>query len=156
MNLPDITKYQDIVITWAISFVPKIILAGTVLFIGLFVAKKVNVLIYKTLEKAGLEKEILDFLHSLIDILLKIVVVLIAASIVGVKMTALIGLLAAAGFAIGLALQGFLGNFAAGLTILFFRPYRIGDWVNVSDHFGKVKNIQIFNTTLDTPNARYS
>ncbi len=154
MNLPDVTKYQEMIVTWAIGFVPKIILAGIVLFIGLFVAKKMSAFIYTALEKAGLEKEVSDFLHSLIDILLKIVVVLVAASIVGVKMTALIGLLAAAGFAIGLALQGFLGNFAAGLTILFFRPYRIGDWVNVSDHFGKVKNIQIFNTTLETPNDK--
>ena len=59
--------------------------------------------------------------------------------------------LAAAGFAIGLALQGFLGNFASGLTIIFFKPYKVGDWVQISDMFGKVKAIQIFNTTLITP-----
>ena len=69
-------------------------------------------------------------------------------------MTALFGLLAAAGFAVGLALQGFLGNFASGLTILFFKPYRIGDWVEVAENFGKVKTIGIFNTVLDTPNDK--
>ncbi len=154
MSILDLEKYQTLLTDWAITFVPRVIFAGIVLFVGLMLAKKLSAITYKALEKSGLEKEVLDFLHSLIDVLFKIVVLLVAASIVGIKMTALIGLLAAAGFAIGLALQGFLGNFAAGLTILFFKPYRIGDWVNVSDHFGKVKNIQIFNTTLETPNDK--
>ena len=69
-------------------------------------------------------------------------------------MTALIGLLGAAVFAIGMALQGFMGNFASGLTILFLKPYKVGDWISVDDSFGKVKNIQIFNTTLETPNDK--
>jgi len=136
---------------WAIGFAPKLIMAALVVFIGFFLVKKIGKVLNLALEKAKLEQEISDFLGSVIDIVLKLAVVLIAAGIIGVELTALIGLLAAAGFAVGLALQGFLGNFASGLTILFFKPYRIGDWVQVSDHFGKVKSIQIFNTTLETP-----
>ena len=59
--------------------------------------------------------------------------------------------MAAAGFAVGLALQGFLGNFASGITIVFFKPYKVDDWVEISDKFGKVKSIQIFNTIIVTP-----
>lgn len=147
-------KLQEIIgraSDWAISFAPKFFMATLVVLIGFFIAKKVGKIIKIALEKAKLEQEISDFLGSVIDIVLKVAILLVAAGIIGVELTALIGLLAAAGFAVGLALQGFLGNFASGLTILFFKPYRIGDWVKVSDHFGKVKSIQIFNTTLETP-----
>lgn len=154
MESIQIEKYTALGIEWAITFTPKIILAAAVLFIGLFIVKKVSVIIHLALEKAKLEQEITEFLWSIITIALKIIVILVAISIVGVKMTALIWLIAAAGFAVGLALQWFLGNFASGLTILFLQPYRIGDWVNISDHFWKVKSIEIFNTTLETPNDK--
>lgn len=154
MDTEKIELYVGKITDWAIVMVPKIILALIVLWVGFFIAKKLSKVFRRVLEKAGLELEIMEFLSSIIDASLKILVVLIAVSILGVKMTALIGLLAAAGFAIGMALQGFLGNFAAGLTILFFKPYRVGDWVKVSDSFGKVKSIQIFNTSLVTPNDK--
>lgn len=156
MNIsPELSqKYLALAVEWFISFAPKVVLAAAVLFVGLFVVKRLSRMINKVFEKSGLDQEISEFLHSLVEVGLKIIVALIAASIIGVKMTALIGLLAAAGFAVGLALQGFLGNFAAGLTILFFKPYRIGDWIQVSDHFGKVQSIQIFNTALTTPNDK--
>jgi len=154
MEMIETQKYITMAMDWAVGFIPKIALAAVVLFVGLFLAKKVSAIISVALHKAKLDQEITEFLSSIIAIALKVIVILVAISIVGVKMTALIGLIAAAGFAVGLALQGFLGNFASGLTILFLKPYRIGDWVNVSDHFGKVKSIEIFNTTLETPNDK--
>ena len=93
-------------------------------------------------------------MNSMLTTVLKVIVIGLAASVVGIKMTALIGLLGAAVFAIGMALQGFMGNFASGLTILFLKPYKVGDWIGVEDSFGKVKSIQIFNTTLETPNDK--
>ena len=69
-------------------------------------------------------------------------------------MTSLVALIAAAGFAVGLALQGNLGNFAAGITIMVFKPYKVGDWIEVQDKFGKVESIQIFNTILVTPGQK--
>jgi len=154
LNSEMIEKYLSLLTDWTVLFVPKLVLALLVIFIGLFIAKRLSSVISLGLEKASLDREITEFLSSIFEIGLKLIVFLFAASILGVKMTALFGLLAAAGFAIGLALQGFLGNFASGLTILFFKPYRIGDWVEVAENFGKVKTIGIFNTILDTPNDK--
>lgn len=154
MSPEKLEEYYDGIIDWAVTNIPLFILAIFIIFIGFFIVRKLMVLIDKGLEKANLDLEIRQFLSSLIGGVLKVLVILIAAAVAGVKMTALVGLLAAAGFAVGMALQGFLGNFASGLTILFFKPYRINDWVKVSDHFGKVKSIQIFNTTLETPNDK--
>jgi len=153
-DLNTITKYGQDLLDWSVIFVPKVLLALIVLWIGLKIAKKLGSLIKVGLEKANLGVEVTGFLTSMINTVLKIVVIGLAASIVGIKMTALIGLLGAAVFAIGMALQGFMGNFASGLTILFLKPYKVGDWISVDESFGKVKNIQIFNTTLETPNDK--
>jgi len=154
VNAEMIEKYVSLATDWLVLFVPKVVLALLVIFIGLFIARRLSRIIGLGLEKANLDREITEFLGSIVEVGLKLIVLLIAISILGVEMTALFGLLAAAGFAIGLALQGFLGNFASGLTILFFKPYRIGDWVEVAENFGKVKTIGIFNTVLDTPNDK--
>lgn len=154
MDSAQIQKYTTEAIDWCVKMAPKILMAVLFLFIGLFIVKKLAVVIDKGLEKANLDIEIKEFLSSILSILMKVAVFVIAGSIVGIEFTALLGLLAAMAFAVGMALQGFMGNFASGLTILFLKPYRVGDWVKVSDNFGKVKNIQIFNTTLETPNDK--
>ena len=154
MDTAKIQEYTTLAIDWAIKLAPKLLVALLVIFIGLFIVKKLSNLIAKGLEKAKLDLEIREFLSSMLSILMKVAVFLVAGSIIGIEFTALLGLLAAMAFAVGMALQGFMGNFASGLTILFLKPYRIGDWVKVSDNFGKVKNIQIFNTTLETPNDK--
>jgi len=136
---------------WAVVFVPKLIIALLVIYFGLKIVKKLGKFFSVILKKANIDIEIEEFLLSLINIMMKIVVIVIAASIVGIEFSALFGILAAAGFAVGLALQGFMGNFASGLTIIFFKPYKVGDWVQISDTFGKVKNIEIFSTNLVTP-----
>jgi len=146
--------YSNKLVDWVIDLAPKIILATLVIWIGLFLVKKISKAITKGLGKANLDIEVTSFLGSIIDTALKLIVFAIAASIIGIKMSALVGLLAAAGFALGMALQGFLGNFASGITILFLKPYRVNDWVSISDSFGKVKSVQIFNTTLETPNDK--
>lgn len=154
MDAEKIQEYTEKVIDWAISFAPKLLIAILIIVIGLFVVNKLSGLIKKGLEKAKLDVEIREFLTSILTILMKMAVFLIAGSIIGIEFTALLGLLAAMAFAVGMALQGFMGNFASGLTILFLKPYRVGDWVKVSDNFGKVKSVQIFNTTLETPNDK--
>lgn len=154
MDTEKIQKYIDQFMDWAVVFVPRFILAIVILYIGFFIVKKISLILRRGLEKANLGPEVTEFLSSILDIIFKIIVIAISASIIGIKLSALFGVLAAAGFAVGLALQGFLGNFASGLTILFFKPYRVGDWVSISEKFGKVENIQIFNTTLTTPNDK--
>jgi len=153
-SIGNMQKYGTDFMDWAVVFLPKILLACIILWIGFKIANKLSKILGIGLEKANLGLEITEFLKSIISTVLKVIVVAIAASVIGIKMTALIGLLGAAVFAIGMALQGFMGNFASGLTILFLKPYKVGDWVSVNDSFGKVKNIQIFNTTLETPNDK--
>ncbi|MEO1518108.1 MAG: mechanosensitive ion channel [Bacteroidota bacterium] len=149
-----IQPYIDNIIEWAVSFVPKLLLAIAVLVVGLWLVKKISKIIDSTLSKAKVSPEIASFLSSILEIGLKFVVVLISAGMLGFEVSSLVAVLAAAGFAVGLALQGFLGNFASGITIVFFKPYKVGDWVEISDKFGKVQGIQIFNTTLITPGEK--
>lgn len=154
LSLTNLQKYGESFMDWVVVFVPKLLLALIVVWIGFKIVKKLSNVLGIGLEKANLGVEITGFLQSIISTVLKLIVLAVAASIIGIKMTALIGLLGAAVFAIGMALQGFMGNFASGLTILFLKPYKVGDWISVDDSFGKVKNIQIFNTTLETPNDK--
>jgi len=149
-NSDIIQRFTD----WAIGFVPKLLLSILILIIGFWIANKLHKLLTRTLNKASISKEILNFLLSLADIAFKFVVIMVAASILGFQTSSLIAVLAAAGFAVAMALQGFMGNFASGITIVFFKPYKIGDWVEVSEKFGKVVGIQIFNTILETPNHK--
>ncbi len=144
-------QYLNDFMDWAVLFVPKLLLAIVILFIGFWLVKRVARLINKSMVKANVSGEIITFLSSILDIAMKFVVILIAAGVIGFQISSLVAVLAAAGFAVGLALQGFLGNFASGITIVFFKPYKVGDWVEISEKFGRVESIQIFNTTISTP-----
>lgn len=150
----DIAKYYTLVVDNLVYFAPKLLLAIIVFIIGMWLANKLSRLISIALEKAKMDLEVRDFLGSIINVILKFIVILAAAAMIGFDVSALLGVFAAAAFAIGLALQGFLGNFASGITIMVFRPYRIGDWVDIADKFGKVETIQIFNTILVTPGQK--
>lgn len=153
-QLAGFEKYAEWAMDAVMTFAPKLLLAIVILMIGMWVVKKINKVAIAALEKANIAPELSSFFTSFLDIALKIMVFLFAAGKVGFDATSLVAVLAAAGFAVGLALQGFLGNFASGLTIVFFRPYKVGDWVQVADQFGKVESIQIFNTTLVTPGMK--
>lgn len=139
---------------WAIEFVPMLLLAILTLVVGFWIVKRILVLISATLERTNLSLEINQFFLSLAELALKLAVILMAASFIGFQTSSLISLLAAVAFAVGLAMQGFLGNFAAGITIVFLKPYKVGDWVEISEKFGKVTGVQIFNTTLQTPGKK--
>lgn len=138
----------------AVGFVPKMMMAIAAFVIGFWLVKKIDKIIRLSLEKSGISPEIGGFLGSILEMTMKFVVILFAASFIGFEVSSLLGVLAAAGFAVGLALQGFLGNFASGITIVFFKPYGVDDWVEVADKFGKVESIQIFNTTIVTPGGK--
>ncbi|MBT8218946.1 MAG: mechanosensitive ion channel family protein [Bacteroidia bacterium] len=154
MNTDKIAEYSEAILEWTIAFIPKIILALLILWIGLKIVQRLSKAIRAGITKSGIDKEMVGFLSSIIDLVLKFIVILIAAGIIGFEVSSLLGVLAAAGFAIGLALQGFLGNFASGITIVFFKPYKVGDWVEVSEKFGRVTSIQIFNTIIETPGSK--
>lgn len=149
--MDSIEKYTLIAMDWVVKALPNLLLAIAVLWIGLWVIKKMTAIFSVTLTKSGFTPEIGSFLVTLANIALKVLLVISVAGMVGVNTAAFVGVLAAGGLAVGLALQGSLGNFAAGIIIVVFKPYKKGDWVEIKEKFGKVTDIQIFNTILQTP-----
>ena len=130
---------------------PPLLIGILVLVIGLKVIARLRRLVTRSMELAGISANLLPFLSSVVAVGMKIVLFLAVAGIVGIDVAAFVAVLAAAGFAVGLALQGSLGNFAAGIIILIFRPYKVDQWIEVADKFGRVAEIQIFNTIMITP-----
>ena len=141
---------MSVVREMAMEWAPKLAGALLILIVGFWIAKMIARMMGKSMDKAGLDEDIQPFLKSLVSVILKILVVITAAGIVGVEMTAFAALIAAAGLAIGMALQGTLGHFASGVMILIFKPYRVGDLVDLQDQVGHVDEIQVFNTVLTT------
>ena len=143
-------KIMDKVPDIAMTYGPKIIGAILIVWIGLKVINKIEKMVAIAFEKAGLNESIRPFLSSLIIVSLKVFLLLSAAGIAGFKLDSLAAVLAGAVFAIGMALQGSLGNLAAGIMILIFKPYKVGDIVNIKGEVGKIVEVQIFNTVIKT------
>ena len=135
----------------ALDFAPRIVMALLVLIIGWWIIGRVMRVISRQMERRNLDSEIRPFLKSLISVLLKVLLLFSIAEMVGIRTASFLAMLAALGFAIGMALQGSLGNFAAGIMILAFKPYKLGDIIQIQDYKGKVTEIQIFNTVMVTP-----
>ena len=128
----------------------KITVALIVLVIGWWLVGRVVALVEKGLSKTGAEETLAKFLISITTIFLKTILLVIFASMVGIETASLIALLGAAGLAVGLSLQGSLANFAGGVLILLFKPFRAGDEIEAQGYRGVVQEIQIFNTVLLT------
>ena len=116
----------------AVQWAPKLITAILILIIGFWIVRKVVAMLGKAMDNSGLDRDVQPFLKSLVGVVLKVLVFLTAAGVVGIETTAFVGLIAAAGLAIGMALQGTLGHFASGVMVLIFKPYRVGDLVDLS------------------------
>ena len=134
----------------AVEYAPKVLGAILTLIIGFWIASAISKAVGRAMERSGLDKDVIPFLKSLVSVILKVLVVISAAGIVGIETTAFVGLIAAAGLAIGMALQGTLGHFASGIMVLIFKPYRVGDLVDIQGVVGHVKEIQVFNTIINT------
>ncbi len=134
--------------------VPDLLLAIIVLFIGLWAIKLVVKALNKIMDKSDVEISLRQFLASLAGIGLKILLLISVASMVGIATTSFVAILGAAGLAVGLALQGSLANFAGGVLILLFKPFKVGDVVETQGYTAKVDSIQIFNTILKTPDNK--
>ncbi|MEM9258423.1 MAG: mechanosensitive ion channel domain-containing protein, partial [Bacteroidota bacterium] len=129
----------------------KVLSAIVVLIIGFWIANRLAKFVNNRLAKSGMDATVQPFIRSLVGTGLKILVVLAAASMVGIETTSFVAILGALAFAIGLALQGTLGHFASGVLLLFFRPYKVGDLVTIGGgETGTVVELQIFNTILAT------
>lgn len=139
--------------TLGLSYGPKVVLALVTLIIGLWVINK----FIRTLDKnltSKVDATLGQFVASILSVILKGVLIISAASMVGIETTSFIAVLGAAGLAVGLALQGSLSNFAGGVVILLFKPFKVGDLIEAQGYIGTVAQIQIFNTILKTADNR--
>ena len=154
MDTNNINIYLEKLITLAVEYGPKLLLAIIVLFAGLWIIKLLLKGINKTMERSGLELSLRKFLGSFSGILLKVLLFISVASMIGIATTSFVAIIGAAGLAVGLALQGGLGNFAGGVIILIFKPFKVGDFIDAQGHMGSVKEITIFTTILKTPDNK--
>ncbi len=137
-----------------VGFVPKLLIAILILWVGMKLAKMLKKVIIKALDKRGAEASLKTFLASLVDLLLKAMIVIMAMDVVGIKATSFIALLGAMGLAIGMALQGTLQNFAGGVIILLMKPFKVGDYIECGSYKGYIKEIRIFHTIMRPFNGR--
>lgn len=151
LTVEEIVKY---VTSAGLTIGATIIKVALIWIIGRWLSKRLVTLVKKLMVKKNTDASIQTFLVSLIDIVALIVLLIIIISVVGIDTSSFIALFASAGVAIGMALSGTLQNFAGGVMVLLFRPYKVGDYIEAQGQAGTVKEIQIFNTLLQTPDNR--
>ncbi|MGF1680758.1 small-conductance mechanosensitive channel MscS [Photobacterium minamisatsumaniensis] len=141
---------QELLIQYGVN----ILSALMILFIGNMITKGIANGVAKMLRKKDMDEAVVEFLHSLVRYLLFVIVLIAALGRVGVQTASVVAVIGAAGLAIGLALQGSLSNFAAGVLIVAFRPFKSGDYVEIGGVAGSVESIQVFQTILTTPDNK--
>lgn len=133
---------------WGINIGKHILIACIVFFVGRMLVGLVNRLVARMLDRRNIDISVQSFLRSLVNILLTLLLVVSVIGALGIDTTSFAALLASAGVAVGMALSGNLQNFAGGLVILLFKPYKVGDWIEAQGVQGRVEEIQIFHTLL--------
>lgn len=129
----------------------KVVLALIVLIAGMVVARMIRGAVRRALERANVDGTLVPFISSMMYYLVMAFVVIAVLRVFGIEVASIIAVLGAVAFAVGLALQGTLSNFAAGVMLLLFRPFKVGDFVEVGGTAGSVQSIQIFSTIMNTP-----
>lgn len=152
--MDSVDKYLDQAIDLILSYAPDVAAAIAVLLIGLWAIKIGLRMMTKVMEQKNVDVSLRSFLTSLVGTGFRIMLILSVAGMLGVETTSFIAIIGAAGLAVGLALQGTLANFAGGVLILLFKPYKVGDLISAQGHTGWVQEIQIFVTTLKTPDSK--
>ena len=141
-------EYIEYLKELVVEFTPKILVALAILIIGLIIIKVIVKASRKVMDKGGIDLTLQKFLGNLVGWGLKILLIIAVISKLGVETTSFAAILAAAGLAVGLALQGSLANFAGGVLIMIFKPIKLGDLVEAQGEIGVVKEIEIFTTKL--------
>ncbi|MCW8996000.1 MAG: small-conductance mechanosensitive channel MscS [Psychromonas sp.] len=149
-SLQWVINNQGLLIEYAMNIAAAIL----TLVIGLFVARVISSATHKVLTKKQLDNTIVDFVTHMIRYIIIAFVVIAALGRIGVQTTSFIALLGAAGLAVGLALQGSLSNFASGVLIVVLRPFKAGEYIEAAGTAGSVNSVQIFATTLTTPDNK--
>ena len=146
--LPDLVK------EYLVPFGIKLVAAIVVLLLGRWLIKLIKKALTKVMARRNVEPSLNSFLMSLVSVLLTFFLIMAIIGILGINTSSLVALLASAGLAIGMALSGTLQNFAGGVMIMLFKPFKVDDFIAAQGYEGKVNGIQIFNTTILTPDNK--
>ena len=146
MNFADL-PFEELIMTWGL----KLVAALLILIIGNWLAKKMAALFVKVMNRNEIDVTLTKFLRNIIYYALLTAVVIAAAGQLGINTTSFLTVVGAAGLAIGLALKDSLANFSAGVMLILFRPFKVGDAITVAGETGAVEEITIFNTVINTP-----
>ncbi|WP_154124498.1 mechanosensitive ion channel domain-containing protein [Grimontia hollisae] len=141
---------QELLLQYGVNIISALL----ILIIGNWVVKAIANSAANVMRKKGFDKAVVDFVHTFVRYLLFVIVLIAALGRLGVQTASVVAVIGAAGLAVGLALQGSLSNFAAGVLIVAFRPFKSGDYVEVAGVSGSVDSIQIFSTVLKTPDNK--
>ncbi len=147
-------EYLDKIYEYLALYGLNLLTAVLIFFVGRWLARVISNIIEKIMIKSNVDATLATFVKNISFCMMTIFVVIAAISKLGIQTTSFIAVLGAAGLAIGLALQGSLANFAAGVLLIIFKPFKIGDLIDVSGVVGTVKHIEIFNTTIDAPDNK--
>ncbi len=146
-------KIIDNVVMHATDLGLALLKAAFLVLVGRYIIKFINKAVRTLMEKRGIDPAIRSFLGSLLNILLIAMLVVSVVGVLGIQTTSFAALLASAGVAIGMALSGNLSNFAGGVILLIFRPFKVGDYISTATCSGEVKEVQIFHTILQMPDG---
>lgn len=142
--------FPEMVKTYVVPFTIKLVVAIIVLIVGRWLIKIIKKGLGKMLERRKTDPSLNTFLMSLVSVLLTFFLIMCIVGILGINTSSLVALLASAGLAVGMALSGTLQNFAGGVMIMLFKPFKVGDYISAQGHEGFVQEIQIFNTHVLT------
>ena len=142
--------YLNKAIEMIMGYGPKVIMAIVVLIVGRWVIRRIIDLVDKGMDRSHVDESLQKFVMSLLGVTLKILLLVSIATMIGIETTSFVAIIGAAGLAVGFALQGSLANFAGGVLILLFKPFKVGDVIQTQGYSGRVAEIQIFNTVLKT------
>jgi small conductance mechanosensitive channel len=143
-------KNQQLILSYSV----KVLVALVILYLGRWLSKSLTRMLEKALIHRKVDRAVVSFLSGIIQAAIMVATILIALSQVGIQTASFIAILGAAGLAIALALQGSLSNFASGVLIILFRPFRAGDFVDAAGVSGVVEKIEIFQTVLKSPDNK--
>lgn len=153
-GMEEAANWLEIIQNLGVEYGMKILGALAILIIGIWVAKQLKKLIVKLMEKSKVDPTLISFVASMSYVVMRVFVIVAALEKLNIKTTSFVAILGAAGLAVGLALQGSLANFAAGVLMIIFKPFRVGDLVEAGGVLGTVQEIGIFTTIVDTLDNR--
>lgn len=142
------------VTSFVVALLIKIVKVLLIWFVGRWILRRVVRLVKHIMDKRAINPSVKSFVSSLIDVVVMILLIIMIISVLGIDTSSFIAIFASAGVAIGMALSGTLQNFAGGVMILLFRPFKVGDYIEAQGVAGTVKEIQIFNTVVTTPDNK--